>query len=212
MKLDHIRREYQRQQLERSHMHSDPIMQFEQWFDVAKLAELSSDPTAMVIATSANDRVSQRIVLLKAFDADGFVFYTNLDSKKGQQLRANPACSLHFGWLPLEQQIIIEGQAEYLTAQQNEAYFHSRPRTSQIAAWASAQSQTVDNREALDNQYAAREREFAEHDVIPLPPFWGGVRVRPEYMEFWQGRASRLHDRFAYTREASDWRLERLQP
>lgn len=212
MKLDHIRREYQRQQLERSHMQSDPMIQFEQWFDVAKLAELSSDPTAMVLATAASGRVSQRIVLLKSFDAEGFVFYTNLDSKKGQQLRTNPACSLHFGWLPLEQQIIIEGQAEYLTAQQNEAYFHSRPRASQIAAWASAQSQTVDNREALDNQYAARERQFADDEVIPLPPFWGGVRVRPEYMEFWQGRASRLHDRFAYTREGSDWRLERLQP
>lgn len=212
MKLDHIRREYQRQQLERVHMDADPIIQFEKWFDIAKLAELSSDPTAMVMATSANGRVSQRIVLLKSFDADGFVFYTNVESKKGQQLRANPFCSLHFGWLPLEQQVIIEGQAEYLTAEQNEAYFHSRPRASQIAAWASAQSQSIQDRDALDNQYSAREQEFANSEVIPLPPFWGGIRVRPDYMEFWQGRASRLHDRFAYTRDADTWHLDRLQP
>ncbi|MGX5915137.1 pyridoxamine 5'-phosphate oxidase [Aliidiomarina sp. Khilg15.8] len=212
MKLDQIRREYQRQQLERAHMHADPIVQFEQWFDVAKLAELSSDPTAMVVATAADGRVSQRIVLLKAFDAEGFVFYTNLASKKAMQLQSNPACSLHFGWLPLEQQVMIEGQAEYLTNEQNEAYFHSRPRASQIAAWASAQSQPVTDREALDAQYSDREQEFADQEVIPLPPFWGGVRVRPEYMEFWQGRASRLHDRFGYTRTGNSWQLERLQP
>lgn len=212
MKIDHIRREYQRKQLERSHMHADPIVQFEQWFDVAKLAELSSDPTAMVVATAAAGRISQRIVLLKAFDADGFVFYTNLASKKAQQLRENPACSLHFGWLPLEQQVIIEGQAEYLSAEQNAAYFHSRPRASQIAAWASEQSQTVADRKTLDAQYSAREAEFADAQEIPLPPFWGGVRVRPEYIEFWQGRASRLHDRFAYTRSDDSWQLQRLQP
>jgi pyridoxamine 5'-phosphate oxidase len=212
MKLDHIRREYQRQQLERSHMHADPIIQFERWFDIAKLAELSSDPTAMVVATAAAGRVSQRVVLLKAFDTEGFVFYTNLESKKAIQLRENPACSLHFGWLPLEQQVIIEGTAEYLTDAQNEAYFHSRPRASQIAAWASAQSQPVTNRAALDAQYSEREQEFESREEIPLPPFWGGIRVRPEYMEFWQGRASRLHDRFGYTRDNDAWHLQRLQP
>lgn len=215
MKIDDIRRDYSRQQLHRRDLAQDPVVQFSQWFTQAQQAGLSSDPTAMVVATSAHGRVSQRVVLLKAFDQQGFVFFTNLASKKGRQLAENPWCSAHFAWLPLEQQIIIEGQVEYLSQTANEAYFHSRPRASQIAAWASRQSQPVKDREALDAQYQRRETEFAGLADIPLPPEWGGVRICPLYMEFWQGRDSRLHDRFAYSKDnlqTDNWQLERLQP
>lgn len=213
MKIDDIRREYQLQKLERKQLADDPILQFESWLSQAKQAELSADPTAMVVATADNQgKVSQRVVLLKAFDAQGFVFYTNLESKKAQQIKANAHCSLHFSWLPLERQVTIEGKAEYLSQEHNQAYFQSRPRSSQIAAWASAQSQPVQDRMALDAQYQAREEEFAEMETIPLPPFWGGIRIRPAYIEFWQGRASRLHDRFAYQHSTQGWTVQRLQP
>ncbi|RUO24497.1 pyridoxamine 5'-phosphate oxidase [Aliidiomarina minuta] len=214
MKIDDIRREYQLQKLQRKQLSDDPVLQFESWLNQAKLAELSADPTAMVVATAdVQGKVSQRVVLLKAFDEQGFVFYTNLNSKKAQQIETNANCSLHFAWLPLERQITIEGKAEYLSEEHNQAYFHSRPRSSQIAAWASAQSQPVADRQALDAQYQAREEEFANMDTIPLPPFWGGILIRPEYIEFWQGRASRLHDRFAYQLDSErNWNIQRLQP
>ncbi|RAJ94627.1 pyridoxamine 5'-phosphate oxidase [Aliidiomarina maris] len=214
MKLEDIRRDYLSQQLDRNDLLEDPMLQFEQWFDIAKLAQLSSDPTAMVVATAdARGRVSQRVVLLKSFATDGLVFYTNLRSKKAQQLADNPQCSAHFGWLPLERQVIFEGQVEFLSAAENAAYFHSRPRASQIAAWASAQSQAVADRTTLDQQYQQREQEFTQLETIPLPEHWGGIRIRPDYVEFWQGRASRLHDRFGYQRQTSGaWQITRLQP
>lgn len=214
MKLEDIRRDYLSQQLHRADLAAHPIDQFERWFDVAKLAELSADPTAMVIATAnAKGRVSQRVVLLKSFDQRGFVFYTNLHSKKARQLAENPHCSAHFAWLPLERQIAIEGQVEFLSDAENAAYFASRPRASQVAAWASQQSDNIADRAALDANYQKREEEFKEQENIPLPPFWGGIRLQPDYMEFWQGRASRLHDRFSYhLNDASDWDLSRLQP
>ena len=213
MKLDEIRRDYMRQQLSRRDLSDNPLVQFERWFDVAKLAELSADPTAMVVATADQQgRVSQRVVLLKAFDERGFVFYTNLQSKKARQLQQNPQCSAHFAWLPLEQQVVIEGQARYLSEQENADYFHSRPRASQIAAWASAQSEPVSDRRTLDAGYEAQVEKFADSEEIPLPPHWGGIRIEPNYIEFWQGRASRLHDRFAYHRKTSGWQLQRLQP
>lgn len=214
MKLEDIRRDYLSQQLNRKDLAEHPIDQFERWFDVAKLAELSADPTAMVIATAdKHGRISQRVVLLKSFDEQGFVFYTNLHSKKARQLAENPYCSAHFAWLPLERQVAIEGSVEFLSDADNAAYFNSRPRASQIAAWASQQSETITDRAALDAQYHQREEEFAGQEQIPLPPFWGGIRLRPDYMEFWQGRASRLHDRFSYAlNDTAEWQLSRLQP
>lgn len=214
MKLEDIRRDYLSQTLDRKDLLDHPIEQFERWFDVAKLAELSADPTAMVVATADGEgRVSQRVVLLKSFDQHGFVFYTNLHSKKARQLAENPHCSAHFAWLPLERQIVIEGAVEFLSDAENAAYFATRPRASQIAAWASQQSDTISDRKALDLHYKQREDEFAGQDNIPLPPFWGGIRLIPDYIEFWQGRASRLHDRFGYHWDDSgEWQLHRLQP
>lgn len=216
MQLENIRRDYISRQLHRQDMAADPMLQFEQWFDMATLAELTSDPTAMIIGTAdAQGRVSQRVVLLKFFDQRGLVFFTNLQSKKARQLASNPHCSAHFSWLPLERQIAIEGSIEFLSDAENAAYFANRPRTSQIGAWASAQSEPIADREALEAKYAARWQEFAEQEQVPLPPFWGGIRIKPDYVEFWQGRASRLHDRFAYSRsdkDAAEWVLTRLQP
>lgn len=213
MKLEDIRRDYLNQQLHRRDLAEDPMAEFERWFDIAKLAELSTDPTAMVIATSnSSGQVSQRVVLLKSFSQSGFVFYTNLQSKKALQLVENPQCSAHFSWLPLEQQISIEGHIEFLSDAENSAYFNLRPRASQLAAWASQQSKPVQNRETLDAQFKERENEFKNQTVIPLPPFWGGIRIKPQYMEFWQGGASRLHDRFAYQLQDENWALTRLQP
>lgn len=217
MQIENIRRDYISQQLQRQDMAAEPMQQFGRWFDIAVLAELTSDPTAMVIATADEQgKISQRVVLLKAFDQHGLVFFTNLNSKKARQLASNPHCSAHFAWLPLERQIAIEGRIEFLSDAENASYFANRPRASQIGAWASAQSEPIADREALEAKYEARWQEFAEQEQVPLPPFWGGIRIRPDYVEFWQGRASRLHDRFAYSRtdkdEATEWVLTRLQP
>lgn len=210
-RLDEIRREYGLGQLSGSELAADPLTQFQHWFQQAKAAELSTDPTAMVLATCADNQPTQRVVLLKGLDPAGFIFYTNLGSQKARQLAVNPRCHLHFSWLPLERQVQIAGEAEQLSEAENAAYFHSRPRSSQLAAWASAQSEPVAGRSELDAQYSAMAERFADQEV-PLPPFWGGFRVRPEQLEFWQGRQARLHDRFRYTWDNHQWHLTRLQP
>lgn len=212
MNLQDIRRDYAQHQLNSDDLNTNPYVQFKQWFDEAAASDWNLEPTAMTLATCANNQPTQRIVLLKGFSESGFIFYTNYESQKGQQLRANPQCSIHFAWLPMERQVTITGVAEPLSEAENTAYFQSRPRASQLAAWASQQSQCVPGRDALDAQYRDIEARFAEHDVLPLPPFWGGFRIRATQFEFWQGRRARLHDRFRYRLESDNWVLERLQP
>lgn len=212
MKLEDIRRDYLKGGLNRRDLDADPIRQFEFWLQQAVDAELSADPTAMTLATvDGQGRPSQRVVLLKALDERGFVFYTNYDSDKGRDIAANPEVSLHFAWLALERQVLVRGRAERLARDDSEAYFHSRPRASQLAAWTSHQSRPVDSRAALDAAYHETEARFAGAEV-PLPPHWGGYAVRPAVLEFWQGRGGRLHDRFLYRRDGDAWHLGRLQP
>ena len=212
MDLDSLRREYLKGGLRREDLLADPIEQFQIWLKQAIDAQLA-DPTAMTIATVDSDgQPSQRIVLLKHVDVDGFVFYTNYASRKANELAHNARISLHFPWHTLERQVKVRGSAEKLPTATSLAYFASRPRESQLAAWASQQSRPVSSRQMLMQQFDAMKRKFSSGE-IPLPDLWGGFRVRPTAIEFWQGGASRLHDRFEYTRHASGaWAVERLAP
>jgi pyridoxamine 5'-phosphate oxidase len=198
--------------LRRSDLHPDPIKQFANWFTAAIEAGIR-DVNAMSLATTAMDcRPSVRIVLLKSFDQDGFVFYTNYESEKGKQLDANPYAALALYWIELDRQIRISGPTEKTSREEAEIYFHSRPVGSQLGAWASPQSEVVDGRRALDARMADVTERLRDKP-IPLPPHWGGYRLKPETIEFWQGRPNRLHDRFRYSRQADgDWRIERLAP
>ena len=169
----------------------------------------------MVLATVDSDgRPSARYVLLKGVDERGFVFYTNLDSRKGAEIAANPAVSLLFPWHDLQRQVRVEGLASRVSAEESEAYFAARPRESQLGAWASPQSQVVSSRSALDERYGGVLARFADVDAVPLPPFWGGIRVAPEAVEFWQGRKGRMHDRLLYRRGSAGggWLVQRLAP
>ena len=191
-----------------------PIPLFETWLADALLARdqgLLAEPTAMVLATCDQGRPSARTVLLKSVSAAGFVFFTNYSSHKGAQIAANPAVALHFGWYALQRQVRIEGLAEPVSRQESEDYFRTRPRGSQLGAWASAQSSVVAGREELAAAYAVAEQRFAGQEV-PCPPYWGGYRVIPTMIEFWQGQPSRMHDRLRYTRSGDGWSLTRLAP
>lgn len=212
MKIDAIRRSYAKDKLDLDKLHADPIQQFELWLKDAIAAELP-DPTAMCVATvDASGQPSQRLVLLKDVSADGFVFYTNLGSRKATELAANPKVSLHFPWHPLERQVIVYGTAERVPSTQVMKYFLSRPKESQLAAWASEQSRPVSTRQALMQKFAEIKHKF-EHGEVPLPSFWGGFLVRPHQIEFWQGGEHRLHDRFMYRKEDdSRWSIDRLCP
>jgi pyridoxamine 5'-phosphate oxidase len=213
MKLDDIRRDYLKGGLNSANLQADPIVQFETWLQQAVDAQLSADPTAMTLATvDTSGQPSQRVVLLKSLDERGFVFYTNYDSHKGRDIAANAKVSLHFGWLALERQVVVYGKAKRLDEQASAEYFHSRPRASQIGAWTSQQSQPIASREDLDAAFADTEARFADHEEIPLPPFWGGFAVEPSQIEFWQGRGGRLHDRFIYRQQDAVWTVQRLQP
>ena len=207
-----LRRNYTRARLLESDLHADPVEQFTAWFREAIAAQLH-EPNAMSLATAwADGRPLVRTVLLKHFDARGFVFYTNLESRKARQLKENPRAALLFPWLPLERQVIVTGDVERLSVAETLKYFVTRPRDSQIAAWASRQSSPISSRQVLELEWAALKRKFGAGEV-PLPDFWGGFRVVPATVEFWQGGPNRLHDRFLYTRPAAGgWRLERLAP
>lgn len=212
MELEQLRREYLRGGLSREDLHDDPIEQFQHWLKQALDAGLD-DPTAMTVATVGSDgQPSQRIVLLKHVDTDGFVFYTNFGSRKARDLEHNQRISLHFPWHRLERQVKVRGIARQLSTRESFAYFSSRPRDSQLAAWASEQSRPVSSRQLLMQQFEAMKSKFKSGE-IPLPDRWGGYRVQPHAIEFWQGGASRLHDRFEYTLQTdSRWTVERLAP
>jgi pyridoxamine 5'-phosphate oxidase len=206
-----IRREYASRALTEADALADPIQQFSLWFGEALKSELL-DTNAMTLATASRDGVpAARIVLLKGFDETGFVFFTNYESAKAHDLDDNPRACLLLFWAALERQVRITGGVTRTSAEESDTYFHSRPFESQIGAWASAQSRRVGDRSALESRYAELAAQYAGGPV-PLPPFWGGYRVVPEAMEFWQGRKSRLHDRLLYVRSNGRWERSRLAP
>lgn len=211
MAIDDLRREYLLTKLQRSDLADNPIDQFQLWLQQAIDFDLN-DPTAMVLGTvDENHSPSQRIVLLKDLSDKGFVFYTNSQSQKAQQIAQNPNVSLHFPWHKMERQVSIKGVAEKLGIKETLVYFAKRPRESQIAAWASQQSRPIKSRELLLQQFEKMKAKFAQGEV-PLPDFWSGYRVKPLSIEFWQGGAHRLHDRFLYTATDNGWNIERLMP
>jgi len=198
--------------LRRSDLDPNPIKQFANWFTTAIETGIR-DVNAMSLATAGQDaKPSVRIVLLKSFDEDGFVFFTNYESEKGKQLEANPYAALGFYWIELDRQIRISGKVDKTSRKESQTYFHSRPVGSQLSAWASRQSAVLDGRRVLDARMEEMNERFADKRV-PLPPHWGGYRLKPDNMEFWQGRSNRLHDRFRYTRHSDgSWLIERLAP
>jgi pyridoxamine 5'-phosphate oxidase len=212
MQIDLQRSEYDGGKLERTDLKKSPFEQFAAWFEQACQAKVI-EPNAMSLATAGSDgRPRVRTVLLKSYDARGFAFFTNLESRKALQIKENPNASLLFPWLALQQQVIVNGRVEKVSTDETLAYFKTRPRGSQIAAWISQQSSVVASRQVLETKWVEMERKFAEGEV-PLPSWWGGYRVVPREIEFWQGRVNRLHDRFIYTaREDGTWAIERLAP
>ncbi|NLS11939.1 pyridoxamine 5'-phosphate oxidase [Vibrio sp. SM6] len=211
MELADIRREYSRGGLRRKDLLANPVEQFNLWLEQAVNAKLT-DPTAMTVATvDETGQPFQRIVLLKNVEANGFVFYTNLASRKAEQIAHNHKVSLHFPWHPLERQVHITGVAEKLSTVENIKYFTSRPKESQLAAIASHQSSRISARGVLEGKFLELKQQFAKGE-IPVPKFWGGYRVIPQTIEFWQGGEHRLHDRFLFSRESGGWHIDRLAP
>lgn len=209
--LSELRREYAADGLAEEDLLADPITMFRHWMRDALKAGLH-EPNAMSVATvSETGRPASRTVLLKGLDERGFVFFTNYESRKGVELSGHPECALLFPWFPLERQVRVEGAAARLTDAENRAYFASRPRASQLGAWASPQSRVVRDRAELDAAYHEMATRFAGEEV-PLPPHWGGYRVAPEVVEFWQGRLGRMHDRLRYRRTPDGWLTDRLAP
>jgi pyridoxamine 5'-phosphate oxidase len=212
MSLADLRKDYALAGLAEKDLARDPFRQFDQWFQEAEAAKIT-EPNAMTLATATRDgRPSVRTVLLKGVDGRGFVFYTNYESRKGRELDGNPRVALLLPWIAIERQVIVEGPVTRVSREESEAYFHSRPAGSQLSAWVSQQSSIISSRKVLEDAMKAVEKKYAGVPV-PLPPHWGGFRVAPETVEFWQGRRNRLHDRLRYRREADGgWSIERLAP
>ncbi|MBD2167350.1 pyridoxamine 5'-phosphate oxidase [Calothrix membranacea FACHB-236] len=207
-----LRKDYTLQDLSETEVNPNPFIQFKQWFDQALAAQLP-EPNAMTLATAMPDgKPSARMVLLKNFDERGFVFFTNYNSRKGQELAENPQAALVFWWAELERQVRITGQVEKVSEAESDQYFYSRPENSRLGAWASNQSEVIESREVLEQSLQELQDKY-ENQEIPRPLNWGGLRIVPTEIEFWQGRPSRLHDRLLYTRlDNGDWKIERLSP
>lgn len=206
-----LRLNYSQKQLTETEVDPNPFQQFRLWFEEAVTAQLP-EPNAMTLATASKTGMpSARIVLLKGVDDRGFVFYTNFESRKGQELKENPQAVLVFLWKQLERQVRIEGPVEVVSDADADAYFHSRPLASQLGAWASEQSRVIASREVLEQRFQTLQTQY-ENQEIPRPPHWGGFRVLPQQIEFWQGRPSRLHDRLCYRLQQDSWLIERLAP
>lgn len=211
MNLGDLRADYSRAELRREQLKADPIEQFNVWFEETGRAGVI-EPNAVSLATAGADGAPLvRTVLVKHYDAEGFIFFTNLESRKARHIAANPRVALMFPWLALERQVIVTGTAARVSAAQTLRYFIQRPLDSRLAAWASPQSRGISSRGMLEMKWEEMKRKFASGDV-PLPSFWGGYRVVPDTIEFWQGRKNRLHDRFLYTRATGGWSIERLAP
>ena len=211
MSIADLRQNYTLKTLELNTLNPDPVEQFRTWLDEAIHAQLL-EPNAMTLATvDEKGQPSARVVLLKGLDERGFVFYSNYESRKAQEIAGNAKVALVFNWLGLERQVRIQGVVREVSREESLAYFKSRPHGSQLGAWASHQSRVIQGREVLEERLAELQNKYNEGEV-PLPPFWGGYRVKPHTIEFWQGRPSRLHDRFLYSLEGEAWRIERLAP
>lgn len=206
-----IRVDYSKGELDEAQVALDPVLQFEKWFQEAVSSEVM-EPNAMSLGTVLDGRPSVRIVLLKGFDERGFVFYTNYESRKAREMTAEPHAALTFFWPELQRQIRIEGRIEKISAKESDDYYASRDRLSRLGAWASPQSSTIDDRSELETLVNEVNTRFEGQEEIPRPDHWGGYRVEPAYLEFWQGRSSRLHDRITYKKEAGNWKIERIAP
>ena len=211
MDLADFRKEYSEKGLRRDELKAEPVAQFAEWFEQAVELKLN-EPNAVTLATVDDKGMPyQRTVLLKVFDEQGFVFFTNYESRKAKQMEANPQISILVPWVEIERQVIIQGRVEKISSAESLKYFTSRPRESQLGAWVSNQSEVISSRKFLMQKLQEIKDKFKEGE-IPLPSFWGGYRLVPEMIEFWQGGPARLHDRFLYTREEGDWKIERLSP
>lgn len=209
--INNLRHDFAKQTLDKKDVNANPIVQFTKWFKEAVESKVN-EPNAMTLATaSVEGKPSARIVLLRNFDENGFIFYTNYTSRKGGEIFKNPYASILFFWPELERQVRIEGKLSKQSAEESDNYFNTRPRTSKLGAWTSEQSRVIASRKALDDEYEKMSLKYPDENV-PRPIYWGGYVLEPNSIEFWQGRPNRLHDRLLYTKENSGWKIERLAP